>query len=273
MMRFVCRAAPWRGRGTRRPWLAKGVAILIPVLWLVAASAGAADGGKVRILLIGNSYTAGTRRALDQLIRLRTGVVTSYIAPGGWTLEKHLASQKTTETIRTGRWDFVVLQEQSQLPSLPGEFAKSFHDSVDALVRLIRESGARPVLYMTWGRRDGDEKNQHVSPDYTTMQDRLTEAYRAAGDRNGVLVAPVGEAWRRVRAANRSLGEQLYREDGSHASARGAFLAACVLAATVFGEKAKLPVGEAELLKRCARAAVVAERKREKGDRRKQTSP
>jgi hypothetical protein len=267
MTRFVCTATPRRPRRTRPPRLTRGAAILIPALWLLAASSDAADGRNMRILLVGNSYTAGTRRAFDQQVGLRKGVVAGYITPGGWTLEKHLESQNTTDTIRTGNWDVVVLQEQSQLPSLPGKHGKRFHESVDALVKLIRESGARPILYMTWGRRNGDEANPHVNPDYTTMQDRLTAAYRAAGDRNGVPVAPVGEAWRRVRAANPSLGKQLYRKDGSHPSAKGAFLAACVLTATIFGEEAKLPVGEAELLKKCAREAVAAERARGRGER------
>lgn len=240
--------------------------LLLPATALMAASA---DGGEVRILLIGNSYTAGTRRAFDQLIRLRKGVVASYITPGGCTLEKHLANSETTETVRTGRWEFVVLQEQSQMPSLPGEFGQSFQDSVDAFARLVKEAGARPVLYLTWGRRDGDAKNERIHPDYLTMQNRLTEAYLAAGDRNGLLIAPVGEAWRQVREADAALGRELYRKDGSHPSEKGAYLAACVLYAAVFGEDATaLPAGkggeagEAALLRNCAQAAVVAERER-----------
>jgi len=250
-------------------WLATVVALLVPVSRLPAASTNATEGDKVRILLIGNSYTAGTRAALNLLLKDSKAEAT-YITPGGCTLEKHLGNAATTDVVRTIKWDVVVLQEQSQMPSLPGEFRESFDAGAAKLAALVKASGARPVLYMTWGRRDGDKKNPEVNPDYATMQDRLSEGYRTAGAANGMLVAPVGEAWRRAWAADATLGAALYKKDGSHPSAKGAYLSACVLHAVIFGGDAMaLPQGkgvtaeEAALLRKCAQEAVAAERARQ----------
>lgn len=259
------------------------LAATLALLSAACLQALAAAGEKPkRILFIGNSYTGGTRPAFDQLVKALPDPkpTVAYRLHGGWLLEKHLADAKTIETIEKGRWDIVVLQEQSQAPSLPGKFSKSFHDSVAAFAGLIRKAGARPVLYMTWGRRDGDARNRAVNPDYETMQNRLSRGYRTAGDAHGIAVAPAGEAWRLVREADAALGAELHRGDGSHPSAKGAFLSACVLYATLFGADppqlsrlSGLAAEEIALLRKAAQAAVVAERERARAVGPKATGP
>jgi len=132
---------------------------------------------------------------------------------------------------------------------------------------MITQAGAKPVFFMTWGRRDGDGENKKVNPDYTTMQDNLSKAYRAAAKRNRAVIAPVGEAWRLVWKKDHELARQLYARDGSHPSAKGAFLNACVLYAVLFDanptqSKFTSTLGEKEagLLKAIAWTAVTKER-------------
>ena len=85
------------------------------------------------------------------------------------------------ETIRSGHFSYVVLQEQSQTPvynrALFATYAADFG-------RLIRASGARPVLLMTWQRPDS------VQWGVTTAN--LAAAYQAVGANIGAKVAPAG---------------------------------------------------------------------------------
>ncbi len=97
-------------------------------------------------------------------------VTAQFITKGGRTLEKHLGDKNTLTTIKNGNWGYVILQEQSQTPALPGKYQQSFLRSVKAFTHIIRKAGAKPVLYMTWGRRDGDAMNKDLFPDYETMQ-------------------------------------------------------------------------------------------------------
>ncbi len=217
---------------------------------LLAAEAGTAVEPK-RILLIGNSYTSQSRGALQKMLAASPykDSTLSFITKGGATLQRHLADPATREKIQQGNWDVVLLQEQSQTPAFPGKPSASFHQSVDEFSKLIREAGAEPVLFMTWGRRDGDARNKAFLPDYETMQRKLTEAYRSAAKRNQIQVAAVGDAWAWVRREDDTLGKALYKKDGSHPSGKGAALVSTVILFSVFegGEEAfQAPSGLSE---------------------------
>jgi hypothetical protein len=158
-----------------------------------------------------------------------------FITPGGCTLTRHVQNEKTVKTIREGDWDLVILQEQSQTPGLPGEIGDSFQDAASELCQIIRSSGAEPVFYMTWGRKDGDSRNASIYPDYKTMQEKLSTAYEKAARRNAAQISPVGEAWKAVRKEFPELGDKLYKGDGSHPSVYGACLVSCVFFQEVLG--------------------------------------
>jgi len=222
------------------------------------------DSKALKVLFIGNSYTGGIRGTLDTLIGVSpySESTLEYAVKGGWTLQQHLNDVSTISRIKANKWDYVVLQEQSKAPTLP-EKCDDFYNAVVKLSTIIRQYGSRPVLYMTWGRRDKDEENPQINPDYETMQMRLTKAYTDVARKANALIAPVGEAWRAVRRERLQLGSQLYRDDGSHPSEKGAYLAACVFYATLFKAdpmqlnfNSSLSVGEAEYLKAKAVEAV-----------------
>jgi hypothetical protein len=191
-----------------------------------------------RVLFIGNSYTSCIQKQLADALASSPYKRTTFefITPGGRRLKQHLDNPATLKRIRTGNWDAVVLQDQSQTPALPGKPSQSFHASVDALTKHIRRAGAKPVLYMTWGRRHGDPRNKTLFPDYDSMQKKLTAAYRAAAKRNKIDLAPVGDVWAIVRKTDPALGNKLYAKDDSHPSSHGAYLASCVFFRALFDD-------------------------------------
>ncbi len=190
----------------------------------------------MRILFIGNSYTGQTRATLIRLVEASPHAATTemdFIAPGGKTLTFHAKTEKTTQLIAEGTWDYVVLQDQSQTPAV---FPEKFQAAAEDLNTRITKAGAKTVFFQTWGHRDGDKQNRDRFPDYPSMQKALSDSYSSAAKRNGATLAPVGDTWARVRTANAELGVALYKQDGSHPAAPGAYLAACVLYKTLFGE-------------------------------------
>jgi hypothetical protein len=149
-------------------------------------------------------------------------------------LARHAKHEPTLRKIREGKWDVVVLQEQSRIPAMERKARERLmFPPLRALDAEVRKAGAIPVLYQTWGRRDGDAD---VAGDhFDAMTERLRDGYRAASrDAGGLFVVRVGDAWQRESAAGR--GAELFADDGSHPSPRGNDLTAAVFASTFFPE-------------------------------------
>ena len=93
------------------------------------------------------------------------------------------------------------------------------------------------MLYMTWGRKDGDGDNRAYYPPVGTFEGMtalLKERYEKMAGKIDAQVAPVGMAWAYTRQHYPEI--ELYQEDGHHPSAAGSYLAACCFY-TVFFDK------------------------------------
>ena len=208
-----------------------------------------------RILFLGNSYSFKIPKAFAELAK-REGrkVVVAQETKGGWTLAKHAKAETTMAKIRSGKWDVVVLQEQSQMPAFgKGQREEEMIPAAKTLVAEIRKAGAIPVFFLTWGRRDGDKQNGKAFPDDTmeTMQGRLLTGYREAADAaGGAVLVPVGPAWQRAGKAGHL--DRLFAKDGSHPAADGVYLGACVFYTTFYDVTIKKATAERKALARFA---------------------
>ena len=182
-----------------------------------------------KVLFIGNSYTAQCSKTILNLFECESPDWSlSFHTSGGKDLAFHLADSQVAKKIDSQKWDFIVLQEQSQKSGLGGKFSESFHDSVASFSKIIRRAKAIPCLYLTWGRKNGDKRNSEIYPTYEAMQKKLSSAYLLAGEKNNAHIFPVGFAYTEVKKDNQNLFEKLYRNDGSHPAAHGAYLVSCV---------------------------------------------
>ncbi len=206
-----------------------------------------------RVLILGNSYVFVGH--LDMaLAALSTGspapLRVSAYARGGYRLEQHLTDLETPGSeLATlfaqgcggaDPWDFVVLQEQSQIPGFPpGQPERDASvAAAAALARHVADCGARTAFFVTWGRRVGDADNPGLFPDFGTMQAALDTGYAAMAQAAAAAVPegappvrlPVGPAFAQVGAGpdGAALFPRLYAPDGSHPSALGTYLAAAV---------------------------------------------
>jgi len=133
----------------------------------------------------------------------------------------------------SGDWDYVVFQEQSQLPSF------DFYDLNPgiALTRLVNQYHpcARVLFYMTWGRKNGDASNCAVWPPvctYEGMDSLLRLRYLEMADYNKGEVSPVGAVWHYLRVNQPTI--DLYQADESHPSIAGSYAAACSFYSLLF---------------------------------------
>ena len=216
-----------------------------------------------RILFIGNSYTS-VNDLPDTFADLAWAgghrVQTEALDEGGWTLAQHLAASETAPTIDSERWDDVVLQEQSQLPSLAVDRTGMMYPAATKLVAMIRQRGAQPFFYLTFAHQDG--WSEEGLPDYPSMQAAIDAGYMGIADQLSVPVAPVGAAWETV--VGEASHPDMWQSDGTHPTVSGTYLAACVFYATIFrqspvglGYDDGLPSGEAHTLQTVAAATVL----------------
>ncbi len=225
----------------------------------------------VKVLFLGNSYTAVN--ALPNLVyqfSLSKGdtIITGSNTPGGYTFELHTTDSTSLAKIYSEQWDYVVLQEQSQLPSFPpSQVAQEVYPFATMLDSMIHDNNScsETVFYMTWGRKNGDASNCAGYPPvctYEGMQARLRESYLAMGMQNNATVSPVGAAFSYVRSLNPSF--DLYSPDESHPSIYGSYLAACVFYATIFHKNpegsifySQIGQQDASFLQSAAKAVVI----------------
>lgn len=239
---------------------------------LVFFSAIAINGQNKNVLFIGNSYTAVNnlpQTTADIANSLGDTLTFDSNTPGGYTFNLHSTNATTISKIAAQPWDFVVLQEQSQLPSFdPSQVNVDVYPyarKLDSLI-LVNDSCTETFFYMTWGRQNGDLSNCAAYPPvctYNGMQQRLRESYLQMAIDNHASVSPVGVAWKNVR--DNYPGINLYQADESHPSVHGTYLAACVFYSSFFHKSSLgasfispgISVGDAQILQSIASSTVL----------------
>jgi hypothetical protein len=200
----------------------------------------------LHVLFLGNSYTAVNNLPLMvKNMAAAAGITINAVqnAPGGHTIENHLSNTNTLDKIRLGIWDYVVIQEQSQIPTIDHYRYNSMYPSLIRLKDsiLAYNSCTKIITYMTWGRRFGgqqcDGSGTYCSPDFRDfnhMQDSLRSAYMQISDSINVQCAPVGVAWQQVINDTTLI---LHQGDNSHPNLNGSYLAACTLYSCILKQK------------------------------------
>lgn len=222
----------------------KPVTLFLSLLILI----GGIDAQKKKILFLGNSYTFGNdlpTMIQDLALSFGDTIVKDQSTPGGHYFNAHLSNTTSITKINAQPWDFVVLQEQSQIPSLPQsitgvDYCLPHSISLNNMIK-NNHSCTETVFFMTWGRQNGDASfcGQHPPVcTYDGMQQELRNMYMWMADTNNATVSPVGVAWKNVRDSFPTIN--LYTGDGSHPNIKGSYLAACVFYATLYQ---KSPIG------------------------------
>lgn len=194
-----------------------------------------------RVLIIGNSYTFYNKLpdALETLSR-KTAYpleVDSYTAGamslhGFLTMPQHA---KARQLLESGKYDWVILQDQSQTPAYKPDETLS---AVQRWADIAKQHDTRVMLFLTWAHASRQGNRYQPMQD---MQERTSTTYCRAALASRARVAPVGEAWAAWYRRNPDM--PLHGKDCSHPNAMGTYLAACVLHAAITGKAIKSAPG------------------------------
>ena len=208
---------------TRRIFL--GFVAVVALLGLTV-STRAQDGqakDEISVLFIGNSLTYYNDlpkmvAALAKADKQRP-LHHERETPGGCTFEKHWKDGKALAKIQSRKWDYVVLQDNSQGPLTK---RASMFDHAKKFDAEIKKQGAKTLLYMTWALQNKPEDQAAISKAYLDLSTELK-----------CPVAPVGNAWESALKVEKK--PALHIADKKHPTATGTYLAACVIYATIYG--------------------------------------
>ena len=178
----------------------------------------------MKILFIGNSHTfvhyvpLRVKRFFDQHDEKADITLLSIPAVG---LDYHLGLSQTYFNLMYGDYDAVILQHNAH--PFPGK--KSLIDSGIKIAELCPEK-TKIYLYMTWSEK--------INPE---GQKIMSEAYRELGEKINATVCPVGDIWWKIKD---KYPDELYFEDGEHASVFGSSLSAVIIARTLLNMSLEL---------------------------------
>ena len=221
---------------------------------------------RTKVLFIGNSFTFYSdipdifRKLADGA---KESVAVESVTKGAYTLSKFADSADAFGKIVDDKlrssddYDVVILQEQSMRPL--GDY-DGFWTAVKSLKDKIEntQKNCRIYLYSTWGYAAGADS---LGVTVVQMEQCLTDAYNSVAAETGTKVCYVGKAFSSAYVEHTEI--DLYYTDAKHPSYAGAFLSACVHAATVLGINpcdsafaGELDEQTASVLKQIALAAV-----------------
>lgn len=202
-------------------------AFLMMVLWALVLKVQAQQQDTLKVLFVGNSYTYfwNLPQTVTSMAESQHKVIMARKSTeGGTTLKQHWEGDKnlkSRELIKGTSWDVVVIQNHSM--STINDY-EEFIEYGQKFIDLVKETGATPLLYMTWARE--------FNP---LMQEKISAGYRDLGARANVQVVPVGEVWAKARQLKP--GFRLYDPDESHPSTIGTYLTALVFCQVLTGNK------------------------------------
>ena len=180
------------------------------------------------ILFVGNSFTFYNNAIYSHLRKLlmaedpatRRSIFLKSMTISGAVLADHEGGLKQMLDLRP--WHTIVLQGHS-LEAVDPERADGFKQTLADFSGLIRDSGAEPVLFMTWAYAGRPEMIEELDP-----------AFSRLGEQMNMKVIPVGLAF--AQALNDIPGLELHVADKIHPSLAGTYLAAAVFYAALYGK-------------------------------------
>lgn len=177
----------------------------------------------LKVLFVGNSltYYHDMPAIMIGLIRqeqpdrpLKVAMVTG---PGA-SLRDHYRSGKLKEVLQEhGPWDWVVLQEKGGLPRAQPEEVQRY---TRLLAKQVRDSGARPIVYVDWTNPPISEGNEY--------------GYHAIARRLQIDTVPVSDIWHALREELPNC--RLLRADAIHPNFVGSYVVAYACASTFLGK-------------------------------------
>lgn len=187
------------------------------------------------ILFLGNSYTytqdvPGLLNSITSS-KGKSLFIDTY-TPGGKQLSQHYSDPTSISKINAHQWDFVVLQEQSQMPLINPNTTAGYAQKIVLEQIKPNNSCTEVITYMTWAREAGNAWLTQINYTHEQMATYYEDFYEDLWRYVPGRVSPVGKAF---HEATRQ-GIDVYSSDGSHQNQTGSYIAALVFYSTMYKE-------------------------------------
>jgi hypothetical protein len=209
------------------------------LIYSLAAETSAATSAsrELHVLFIGNSFTYyNNMPAMLASLSLKLGqrLSTSMVVEGGASLRDQWESGKALATLKSAKWDYVVLGDQStfgQVFIVEGRYRVASADELleygAAFDSEIKRVGAKTVLLCHWKDLDAPPEDQ----------DAIDHGCAALAHKVGTIVVPAGAAFSSLLRSQPSV--RLYDDDGHHPTAAASYLVAALLHGAIVGRSAE----------------------------------
>lgn len=215
-------------RAKARRFLWFPVLVICLVGCAATSTADTSDGPPAKVLFVGNSFTYYNNSLHNHYRRL--------VGAGNHTFSKKSRARIMTisgghlpehaggfaKMVASEDWDVVIMQGHSLGP-ISEATAAAFQQAARDYAAIVRESGARPVFFMTWAYTGKPE-----------MTEQLDAAYSGIGAELNAQVVPVGLAFAAVTKERPDIALRI--ADARHPTLAGTYLAACTFYAALFAE-------------------------------------
>lgn len=195
---------------------------------------------KIRVLMVGNSLTYCARnRTVSDLEKMAKKAKRKISIKrltynneklANWANPRHKNGKRLYREIRSGKWDYIVLQEQTDASVKPS-FIK---ESKKLAAYIHKKSPKTQIIYnCTWAYKKG-KKISGKKYSFSRMQKTMNQNYQTVARQTGGRVCRSGDAFLKYRKSS-GKKKNLYLKDNNHASRYGWYLNACCLYGAIFG--------------------------------------
>lgn len=199
------------------------------------------DPTSTSYLFIGNSFTY-----MNDMPKMFDAIATNagknvYVksnTKGGANFEEHSNRESVYASIKSHKWDNVILQGYSRefihsaahVDSATVPYLNKLLDSIYA-----NNPCTNVYFFMTWGYEKGYGDYEYTR-DFEGMADTIHGGYLRIGDYYQLPVVPVGKVWKNVKTGSRA---DLYIRDKFHPNKKGSYLAASTFFSAFYDEENK----------------------------------
>jgi len=193
----------------------------------------------LNILFVGNSYTHMNEMPFifDKIAKSKgKSVHVEMNTRSGSSFQIHTTRPDLFQTIKSRKWDFIVLQGYSRELSYEPEYLDTatmpyIQQILDSVY--LNDSCTNVLLYMTWGYKEGFLEREETDT-YEKMADKIAAGYQYLSDSLNLPIVPVGMVWKNVRKKYPEI--ELYDADKAHPSKNGSYIAASSFYTAIFNE-------------------------------------
>ena len=191
----------------------------------------------LEIFFLGNSFTAANN--MPDIVQQLANVagLNCYIetyAPGGQFSTDHCLNPYVYETIRSRKWDYVVIQDnQGAYVNQPPYVSSNYLSANFQLCDSIKANDiCTSVIWFAGWAGEGGYPTYFPGDNTQSCIERVLANVVYLNSTKHEVVGPIGEGW--IRSLNEQPSIDLYSPDGNHPSLEGSYITASVLFSLMF---------------------------------------